>query len=80
MARLVGRSRARLLLLACLTVVAVIAPAVAFLVGRGISSTEQRIADAQPPDPTILTAEVSEGPLVDAFVAAGLVERPTRWR
>lgn len=75
MARLVGRSRARLLLLACLIVVAVIAPAVAFLVGRGISSTEQRIADAQPPDPTILTAEVSEGPLVDAFVAAGLVEQ-----
>ncbi len=61
--------------MSALVVVAVIVPAVAFLVGRGISSTEQKVADATPPDPTVLTAEVTAGPLVDAFVAAGLVEQ-----
>lgn len=75
MSRFAFRPRTRTLLLAVIAVIAVVLPAVAFLVGRGISSTEQRVADARPPDPTVLTAEVTAGPLVDAVVAAGLIEQ-----
>lgn len=75
MNRFANHPRARLMLLAGIAVIAVVLPAVAFLVGRGISSTEQRVADAKPPDPTVLTAEVAAGPLVDSVVAAGLIEQ-----
>lgn len=51
----------------------VVLPVGAFIAGQSVSSPAQRIADAAPPEPSVLTAEVVRRPLVETVTLRGEV-------